>query len=266
MANLQEDYQWKDSIHEWAEEELITGGPDGTDNVPPRQLAGRTQALAVNDLISADAAAMGVKESMKTVRQRLQEGVVAIYNRGVVSGCAGSKAAGGRKVVIAAGGIFALGKQMPYAGDQSGIAVPVNGGGTELVYYGYLSIASDGSLAFNMTGAGALVPADGMSICRISVPAGNSAADLAGVTVTDTRRVEANYPVLINSASYASVALPYGVLDAEYAVYLDVAGFSGPPQRETVYAGDKAANGFKVFIEGSIDAVTVRWLAVKLSL
>jgi hypothetical protein len=264
MANLTEDYQWPDGIHEWAEDEFITGGPDGPDNVPPRQLAGRTQFLAVADLILQDLAAMGIKENQKTIRQRIQEGSIAIYNRGVIAGCTASKAASDRKVLLTAGGIFAKGVEMPCKDDQTGIAIPTNTGDAALVYYGYLTVGTNSALAFVCTEAGAVVPNGGIPICRITVPAGNTASNLDGVTITDVRRYEPAYPTLINSISYASVALPYTMIDTDYAVILDVTGYSGGwNQRPYVYANEKAANGFKVFADGTLDEVIVQWKAIK---
>lgn len=266
MANLQEDFQWPDGIYQWAENDQITGGAEGIDNVPPRQLAGRTQFLAIAKLIMGDVAVMGYKEAVKTVRQRMQEGTVTIYNRGVIRGCTASKEGSGRKVITAAGGIFALGRQISYGGDQAGLTVPANNGASQLTYYAYLDVASNGLAELHITAAGAVVPANGISICRIVVPAGHTASDLAGVTLTDTRQPNADYPVLVSSVPYASVALPYSVIDANYAVYLDITSLSGLLQRETVFVGDKASNGFRIYCEGSIDAVAVKWLAVKLAL
>jgi hypothetical protein len=71
----------------------------------------------------------------------------------------------------------------------------------------------------------------------------------------------------VNSIAYTSIAFPYPMLDADYAVAVDVqGGKGGMNQRNTVYAGDKASNGFKVYAEGSIDSVNIRWLAIKLNL
>jgi hypothetical protein len=87
------------------------------------------------------------------------------------------------------------------------------------------------------------------------------------VTLTDVRRVEAGYPIQVNSLPYASVALPYTMIDSEYAVVLDILSYKGGGnQRPTIYPGDKASNGFKVYAEGSLDAVSVRWTAIKLNL
>ncbi|MDR1902872.1 MAG: hypothetical protein LBQ88_11395 [Treponema sp.] len=137
MANLTESYEWPDGIHEWAEDEFIEGGPDGPDNVPPRQLAERTQFLAAEGLLCANLAGMGVNEGHKTIRQRMQEGAVTIYNRGVKAGCTASRKGTERKVVLAVGTIFGKGLEMPCLGDQDGIVVPPNTGETALVYYGY---------------------------------------------------------------------------------------------------------------------------------
>jgi hypothetical protein len=57
------------------------------------------------------------------------------------------------------------------------------------------------------------------------------------------------------------------MIDTDYVVLVEVQGAKGGMnQRGTVYAGDKASNGFKVYSEGSIDSVDVRWMAIKLLL
>jgi len=265
MANLQESYEWQNAIHE-LDEGFMQGGPEGIDNVPPRQLSGRTQFLAVLDLLIGDTASMGSKELLKTIQNRMQEGIVTIYNRGVITGCNGSKAATGRKVVIAHGGIFLGGRALSFSGDQNGITIPINNISSTQTYYGYLSVAANGSISFCITEAGSVVPPDGISVCRITVPAGNTATDLAGVTVTDTRRTEAGYPLLVNSLPYVSVALKTSMLDTNYAVFMDVISSAGINQQANIYAADKATNGFKIYVDGTVDAVNVRWFAVKLSL
>jgi hypothetical protein len=206
-------------------------------------------------------------QELGSLRQRIQGGSALIYNRAIISGCTASKGASGRKVLPASGGVFAKGLEIPCAGDQIGLTIPSNSGAAALVYYGYLAVAANTALTFSLTAAGAVVPAGGIPVCRITVPSGNTAANLDGVTLTDVRRYEAAYPLLISSISYVSVALPYSMTDAGYAVLLDVTGYSGGRnQQGAVYAGDKAANGFKIFAEGSLDEVSIRWTALKLSL
>jgi hypothetical protein len=109
-----------------------------------------------------------------------------------------------------------------------------------------------------------------MELYRLTVPAVNtetSDPQLANVTLTSTRRVEASYPVQFNSIAYASVALPFGMLDSDYEVVIELQSFKGGAvQRSMVYPGDKAANGFKIYAEGTLDMVNVRWTAIKNSL
>jgi hypothetical protein len=122
-------------------------------------------------------------------------------------------------------------------------------------------------MTFAITEAGAVVPDGGIPICRITVPSGNTAADLTGVTLTDVRRYEPAYPTLVNTISYASVALPFNMIASDYGVYLDVAGYSGGwNQRPGVYATEKASNGFKIYADGTLDEVKVLWKAMKLAL
>jgi hypothetical protein len=78
--------------------------------------------------------------------------------------------------------------------------------------------------------------------------------------------MEAGFPLQFNSIAYASVALPFSMQDSEYAVLTDILEYEGGwCQRDTVYPGEKAANGFKLFVDGSWDAVHVRWTAMKVS-
>lgn len=268
MANLVESYEWENAIHEWGEDEFVTGGPDGPDNVPPRQLAGRTQNLAMMAMMLGNLGGMGATEAYKTIRQRMQEGSVLLYNRGVIAGCTASKGASNRRVVLSAGGVFAKGVEIPCAADTNiGIIVPTNTGTAAQVYFGYLFVGTNGALTFSITEAGAVVPPGGIPICRITVPAGNTTSNLDGVTLTDVRRYEPAYPTLINSISYASISLSYSMIDTDYAVLLDVASYAGGwNQRPYVYSGEKAANGFKIFADGTLDEVNVQWKAVKLKL
>jgi hypothetical protein len=102
------------------------------------------------------------------------------------------------------------------------------------------------------------------------VPGGNTSSNdpnLSSVALTDVRRVESAYPVQFGSIAYASVSLPYSMIDGDYHVAVDVLSFKGgATQKAMVYPGDKAANGFKLYAEGTLDMVSVRWTALKMSL
>jgi hypothetical protein len=218
--------------------------------------------------LGIDLAGLANRETMKTIRQRIQTGIVTVTNRGVMSGCTVSKSASAiRNLSLAAGTVFMNGITIPCPAMTNCAMVASNSGSTSQICYGYLFVDATGAVRFSVTEFGATVPENGIPLCRITVPAGNdqvSDPNLASVTITDVRRVEAGYPMQVNSIAYASVSLPAAVGDGEYTVLLDILDAKGGwNQRETIYAGDKAANGFRVYIGGSLDAVKVRWTALK---
>ena len=171
---------------------------------------------------------------------------------------------------MSAGSFFLNGVEHPCPGFQNAALVPANYGDLAQNCYAYIYLDANNAVKFACTPLGGSVPEGGLSLYRFAVPAGNTETNdpyLGSVTMTDVRRVEAGYPVQFNSIPYASVALPYNMLDSNYEVVIDIFSFKGGGgQRPYVYPGDKAANGFKLYVEGSLDAVNVRWTAIKLSL
>jgi hypothetical protein len=303
MGILTEDNTWVESLTQLETSDSVLGGPNGPANIQAKELGSRTKYLktitdeVVNarggkatlderldqydafdpDSIAAlygfmalgiDIAGLANRENLKTVQKRIQTGVVTITNRGVMSGCTVSKSTSAiRNLSLSTGTVFMNGITIPCPAMTNCAMVASNSGTAAQVCYGYLFLDAAGTVRFSVTDFGAMVPDNGIPLCRITVPAGNdqvSDPNLASVTITDVRRVEAGYPMQVNSIAYASVALPYPVGDGEYAVLLDILDAKGGwNQRETVYAGDKASNGFKVYIAGSLDVVKVRWTAIK---
>jgi hypothetical protein len=145
--------------------------------------------------------------------------------------------------------------------------VPDNYGEATRYCYAYIYFNQSGAVQFACTPLDGSVPEDAMALYRFAVPAGNSYQNdpyLTAVTMTDVRRVEAAYPAQFNSIAYVSVALPFNLLDAEYTVLLEVLDFKGGyNQIPTIHADSKAANGFNLKTEGTLDAVRVRWTAIK---
>jgi hypothetical protein len=189
----------------------------------------------------------------------------------VISGCTVTKSNSAvRNISLAAGAFFMNGLEIPCPAFQNAALVPANYGNVQQFCYAYIFINSGGAVQFACTPPGGSVPEDGLALYRFMVPAGNTEINdpyLASVVITDIRRMEAGYPIQFNSLAYASVALPFNMLDADYQVtteILELAG--GSNQRQTVYPGDKAANGFKIYTEGTLDMVKVRWTAIKTSL
>jgi hypothetical protein len=148
--------------------------------------------------------------------------------------------------------------------------IPENNGATAQDCYSYLSVNGSGAVQFTCTPLGQAVPDNGVPLYRFSVPAGNTQANdpyLAQVSMVDVRRIEAGYPMQFNSIAYASVALPYTMIDAEYQVTTEVVSYSGGVNLgQLIRAGDKAANGFKIYADGTLDNVVVRWTAQKIKL
>jgi hypothetical protein len=310
MGTIAEGNTWIDKITQLETTDVVLGGPNGPANKQAIEFAARTQYLkalagtinaelavarggkasldarldqydafnpeniaALQVLIAAslDSAGLANREVLKTIRYRLQTGTAVITNRGVVMGCTVSKSNTAiRNLSLGSGSFFANGLTMPCPAMDNSAIVASNSGSAAQVCYGYVFVDANGAVRFSVTDFGEIVPDNGIPICRITVPAGNTQVtdpNLASVTITDVRRIEAGYPTQVNSIAYTSVALPYNVIDADYVVLIDVQGAKGGMnQRNTVYIGDKASNGFKVYAQGSIDSVSVRWLAVKLVL
>jgi hypothetical protein len=221
--------------------------------------------------LAHDYAGLANREIEKTIKQRIQQGVAIIKNRGVISGCTIAKSATAiRNISLASGAVFMNGLEMPCAAQDNAALVPSNNSGASATCYAYLYIDTQGKIKFACTALGADPPSDGLSLYRITVPAANTesnAPNLENVTITDVRRVEAGYPVQFNSIAYASVALPFTMLDSEYEVTTELLSFNGASsQRGLVFPGDKAANGFKIYTEGTLDMIYVRWTAVKTGL
>jgi hypothetical protein len=240
---------------------------DQYDAFEPENIA----ALHIFMAMGIDMAGLANREIKKTISQRFQSGVSVITNRGIISGCTVTKSVSAvRNLSLAAGSFFMNGLELPCPAFQNAALVPTNYGDTVQTCYAYIYLDTNNAVKFACTPLGGSVPEGGLSLYRFTVPAGNNETGdpyLGSVTMTDVRRVEAGYPVQFNSIPYASVVLPYNMLDSNYEVVIDILSFKGGGiQRPYVYPGDKAANGFKLYIEGSLDAVNVRWTAIKLNL
>ena len=306
MANVAENATWEPGVYQIETNDPVLGGANGVANTQAKQLANRTKYLkqytdevvnarggqaslddrldrydvfdpdGQNAVWGAVCAALGLaglanREVLKTLKQRMQSGTALIKNRGIISGCIVSKSATAvRNISATAGAFFMLGRMIPFQGEDNGALVPSNPDVVAKTCYAYLFIDGNGVVQFACTELGGVVPDDGLPLYLITVPAGNTEATdqyLANVTLSDVRRVETGYPTYVSSQQYASIALPYDVGGSDYIVLLEVTDAKGGwSQRQTVYPGSKASNGFKIYVEGSIDAVSVRWHVIKLGL
>jgi hypothetical protein len=240
------------------------------------------QNMIVGALMEVLASAgLANREIRKTLDQRIQTGDVLIANRGIIRGCVATKSTTAtRNVNLTAGLAFAGGQILPVGAEANGAAVPSfpwpQGGTAPLpankICWLYLGKEVGGGWNMSCTGLGEAVPDGGIPLYQVSVPPGSAEADstsgysdaqLQSVVLTDVRRLEPSGPVVLSSAPFIYVPLPYPML-GDYAVGLDVLDFDGGGfQLGYVYADDRQTNGFKICLSGSADSVRVRWTAIR---
>lgn len=222
----------------------------------------------------ADAETLGQvcwTELDKWRKQKIQQGKITLYNKFVVAGCVVGAVPGTRNIQITRTGtydktqyslFFADGQLRAFDDVQSSVAaVPVNSGTAAQTYYSYLLKDGDAYKPHVDT----TVPAGAIRLYRITVPAGDTGADLSKVGFADERRVETNYSAYYNSLPFAMVTLPgYTMPDApDYGVDLEVESASGG--LDTVgqlRAVEKGNNGFKIVTSGTADNIVIRWTLI----
>lgn len=207
---------------------------------------------------------------VKALRQQAQqEGEFTIQNRGVVTGCTASKSGtAARNLNISAGTCFANGRVYPVADGVNAASVPSNTGGGSVIVYAYLYKDAGSLWRIAVTPIGSAVPADGIKIYNVTVPANSTDAtdpNLVSVTLTDVRRIESQFPKLFNSPASASPALE--TLSAnDYRLYFDILSASGAPcDADHLIVSSRATNGFTVLLASAADDVVVRYRASKLN-
>ncbi len=291
MANLTEVAQWVAGIYQLEVNDPVEGGADGIDNRQAKQLGDRTaylkaqlEALAANvgviDIEAQNALWAALKYALdqaglanygvKALRQQAQqEGELVIQNRGLVNGATLTKSVTAtRNLSIAAGLAFAGGRRWPVAAVDNAASVPSNTTGASVTVYAYLLRDANQAYQLAVTAIGEAVPAAGIKIYNITIPAGNTDGtdpNLASVTLTDVRRLEPQFPVLLDNPASASAVL--NTLYAnDYRLTFDVISATGAPcESKCLQVSSRATNGFTVLLASAADDVTVRWRASKLN-
>lgn len=223
---------------------------------------------------ATDLAGIANRELRKTLTTRLQMGTGVIYNRGVVSGCTIARSVDTpRTVVLAQGAFFFHGRVYTTTTMTSSEllgSVPPNNGASSAYCYAYIWLDTNGRLQFDCTQLGASVPEGGLLVYRITVPAGNTEGTdpyIASCTLSDQRRMEPLYPDIVSSPALVTIALPYSMVDGDtdYMVDIEVLSFEGSRfQLGDVYWQDKTVNGFKIYINGTADKISVKCFLRKL--
>jgi len=207
--------------------------------------------------------------SIKALKQQLQqEGELTIENKGVVSGCVASKSAtAARNLTLTSGVCFANGRTYSVTDAANAASVPPNIGNSNVTASAYLYLDGD-KWKLAVTALGQAVPGNAIRLYTLTIPANSTDAtdpNLSGVTLTDVRRIEANFPTVMNSAVTVSAAL--NTLSAnDYRLTFDVISAVGAPcEVRHIIASSRATNGFTIMLASAADNVVVRWRASKLN-
>lgn len=285
MSYLSENANWEEGIYQIERRDPISGGPEGFCNLQAKALANRTRYLKqrqeelegqveqLGDLdpsaIHAIIASLGFALNQNRYNRQTLEGLslsgeVTISNRGVVSGCVVSKSQTATRNLSLSGGSVFYGARLVPVNAQDNIAViPSNSSDSAKSSYCYL-VEENGAMVMKCTLLGQEAPDNCLVLYRVNVPAGNTAetdASSSNVTLTDLRRMEGGYPLFYNSAAFAQIAFARPYMKAsDYDIQLDVVSYKGGGfQQGMIYVGDRAVNGFKIYTNGTIDEMKIRW-------
>ncbi len=196
--------------------------------------------------------------------QRIQQGTATIYNKFVVAGGIINAIDGTRNVKITRTGTYSAanyslvyvdGKLVSiYDMQDSVAAVPANSGSAAVNYYVYVD--NDGD-KYTVKVADS-VPDGKLGLYRITIPAGDTAANLNNAKFTDIRRVESHYRNYYGTMPATAVTLPYAAIGSDYSVALNIE--STAYNRDTVLeVTGKSPNGFTIKSHGVADNIVVRW-------
>jgi len=225
-------------------------------------------ALIATVSAAMDAGGLANREIDRLKNVLIQEGEVTVKNRGVIKGCSVSKSDNTiRNLNLASGKVFAHGRTYPVNELLNTAVVPVNNTATAATCYVYL-FDENGDIQCNCTSLGEAVPDNGIEIYSVSIPAGNNDSTdpyLASVTLTDTRRLEKNWPNVFENPAFVYVPLANILPDSNYAVDTEIVTLEGGWQQAgELLIEDRLKNGFKFYLAGTADAVVIRYVVTHL--
>lgn len=201
-------------------------------------------------------------------QQSQQEGALTIENKGIVSGCIATKSAtAARNLTLSTGVCFANGRAYSVAAAANSASVPPNIGNSSVTASAYLYLDGD-KWKLAVTALGQAVPSNAIRLYNMTIPANSTDAtdpNLSDITLTDVRRIEMQFPTVMNSAVTVSAAL--NTLSAnDYRLTFDVISAVGAPcEPRHIVASSRATNGFTIMLASAADNVVVRWRASKLN-
>ena len=211
--------------------------------------------------MALDLAAQSV-QGVSSLRGVWQQEISFLFvNRGVVHGCSVTKSdSASRNISISSGRCFSLGEIWPVGEGVNAASVPSNSGSGSIAVYAYLYPSGGYSYSLAVTVPGEEVPWGGIPIYMITVPAGNTDVTdpyLSNVTLTDIRRIEPNFPVLLETPQTWICPLT-ALRDADFRVDFDVVSYTGGHcDRNSIVTYSRAPNGIIVRLDSASDVVYV---------
>lgn len=224
--------------------------------------------LAVATMYALEQAAVA-NRSVRAFKHLIQqEGELVLENRGIVSGCTATKSTtAARNLNLAAGVCFAQGRAFSVNSGENVASVPSNIGTGSATVHAYLFNSAAG-WRMAVTAIGEAVPAGAIRLYTITIPAGNTDAtdpNLNSVTLTSVRRIEAGFPIYVDSP--ATHFVPINTLSAnDYRIDVDVVSAVGAPcDNESINIASRATNGFTIELASAADDIRLRYRVSKLN-
>ena len=224
-------------------------------DVAVKELFGSTRQLSV--------------EIDKWNKQRVQQGSATIYNKFVVFGGIVSAISGTRNVQLTKTGSYVQsnyslmyldGSIYSFADTSDSVAsVPANRGTSAVSYYAYVSGDKTNGYSIKVEDS---VPEGKLGLYRITVPAGDTSANLNSVIFTDIRRVEKNYTSFYSNipSTYVDIS-GYPVVNSNYEVVLSVEDDEDGKKTELDVIG-KTQSGFTIRNLSTSDNVKVQYTLI----
>lgn len=279
---------WDGNVYLLADGDVMNGGVGAPDNLPHQALFNQTTYLKakVDALVGAepdmtaavlkfalDQAALANSGVNALHKISQQQGIFTIRNTGVISGCGLTvNAASNRDFTCAAGVFFTGGRKYSKVADINSGNVPTNITAGTLYAYVYLTAtgACEVTALVDSTVTSAIVPAGGVVLARLTVPAGNTDANLVGVTVTTSgylRTESAYFPTQLDAAASVTITLPNIQPDANYTVHFDIesAATGAPVGLDQLVLTARNTNYFTVTLYSAADNVVVRYKLSRLN-
>lgn len=264
-----EPITWQDEVKD-AQGNILQEGTNADEVNLNRMEAGIDVSTTDLALIAHEAlqkAYTASKELEKWQKQRVQQGIVTIYNKFVLTGAIISKMANSRYIQISSNGtydlygvsrIFADGKPNYVKDEQAVAVIPTNTTSASKTYYAYLiwdTVTNKYKVYVDVT-----TPINALKLYRIIVPSNDTASNLDSCNFYDERRVESGYPHIYNAQPFATVSIPgFPMIDLDYDVNVSLENADDIGSVGELNAYDKQLNGFKIKFTGNTDNVKVRW-------